>query len=136
MSELDDFLASRKAEIAEGAKEESATGAMYRLMQKIDPIDITYWAHAESKRGTPMTDIVDAMGNYVANVIGPVCLPQRIPEMAAEQVLNTAMLCFSYMLHPGSSVQGLAIKDDGTTFAGMVDEMVASDVLNKERGKS
>lgn len=75
---LDEMNEARRLDIEKGATSDGSSGAMYRLMQRLDPHDVSHWIGAEVERSgkseKTQRDIHFAFACFLAQLITPFCL--------------------------------------------------------------
>ena len=86
MKPLEKFEAERKEQIAKGIGLEGSEGAFYRLMEKLDTVEVTNWIGREAERGTPVPAIATALSNHIVNMLAPLCLG-RSPVFTATVIM-------------------------------------------------
>lgn len=98
LTPLQEFMAERAAQIEEGSKLPGGRGAFNRLLKRLDCAEVTQWIMDERNRGLPDQEIAEALGNYVANLVSPLCLPNGPAwPKAARYVFRVAIDCLMGM---------------------------------------
>lgn len=110
LTPLQEFTKERADMIAAGAEESGGNGAMCRLMQRMDTINLTEWIDEEIKRGTTSGEIGDALSNYIANLIAPWCLlGGKYSVFNAGELLKASLRAFLALVSGEEKTEVIAV---------------------------